>query len=382
MSSGPKFIVGMRAAILAGFISLALLSVVCPRLASTSATPAPSPEPQRRATAPGGAKAGRPAPRGADYAKFSHHTPPHRQECGACHKFPTANWKEVRKGDEAFPDVTDYPQHASCLNCHRQQFFSGPQPVICSTCHLTPSPRGGPRHPFPNPGEIFDASPKGQTTAPSFAVDFPHEKHKDLFENCATCHQLNQPQGEAKEEFATTPPKDLAETAFWLKKGTFMTAPRSHAACFTCHTEEGLKPASADCATCHKLRPAGENRLPPPARDDFDPGLAASQRVTDKRILLSWSQRETAKFRHEHPVHASVGCADCHNIAQLKTTEEGAPRAPISSCANCHAGDAESFINSEVEQKRARPAFQCSKCHLSNGRRPVPESHLNAAKKG
>lgn len=57
-----------------------------------------------------------------DYSNFSHPTHVVREKlaCGSCHKFPTNNWKEVRKGDAAFPDVAEFPEHATCLNCHRQ----------------------------------------------------------------------------------------------------------------------------------------------------------------------------------------------------------------------------------------------------------------------
>src|SRR6185369_9131277 len=61
-----------------------------------------------------------------DYTNFTHTTHVDKQKlaCGSCHKFPTKNWKEVRKGDAAFPDVTEFPEHTACLNCHRPQFFA------------------------------------------------------------------------------------------------------------------------------------------------------------------------------------------------------------------------------------------------------------------
>ncbi|MBK8302992.1 MAG: hypothetical protein IPK98_06175 [Chloracidobacterium sp.] len=61
-----------------------------------------------------------------------------------------------------------------------QQFFKGAKPNICSICHTNPSPRDSTRHPFPNPREIFDASPKGKTATSDFVVGFPHDKHIDI----------------------------------------------------------------------------------------------------------------------------------------------------------------------------------------------------------
>ena len=194
----------------------------------------------------------------------------------------------MRKGGAAFPDVTEYPEHASCVNCHRQQFFRGAQPTICSVCHANVSPRGGPRHPFPNPSEIFDASNKGRAAVSEFGISFPHDKHVDIVEgssdesepkSCAVCHKTYQPQGDSDEEFVTKPPKNLAEDAFWLKKGAFKTSPTSHATCFECHSEDsGLKPAPSDCGICHKLLPAGQRINLTEAHSDFDPKLAAIDR--------------------------------------------------------------------------------------------------------
>src|SRR5690349_24907747 len=80
----------------------------------------------------------RPTP--SDYSSFSHSTHVTKQKlaCDSCHKVPTRNWKEIRKGDAAFPDVAEFPEHASCLNCHRQQFFARERPVpkIRSNYHV------------------------------------------------------------------------------------------------------------------------------------------------------------------------------------------------------------------------------------------------------
>ena len=150
----------------------------------------------------------------AKYSSFQHDSKAHRLECGTCHKFPSANWDKVRSSETAFPDITDYPKHESCLGCHRAQFFRGRPPVICSICHTTPGPRGGPRHPFPNPRELFDVSRKGKTAPVSdFEISFPHDKHIEIVtgggvrssvfvnasfglaraaeESCGVCHTLS-----------------------------------------------------------------------------------------------------------------------------------------------------------------------------------------------
>ena len=77
---------------------------------------------------------------------FSHSTASHKKiNCASCHKNPTANWTSAR----GFPDVADYPGHASCIGCHRADFFRGNRPAICTICHVNVSPRGKARFAFP-----------------------------------------------------------------------------------------------------------------------------------------------------------------------------------------------------------------------------------------
>ena len=398
-------------------LSVGAVAFVCPRLTSTATEPlvAPSAQQRRRTQTPSRTSS---QPQRASYTEFSHRVAAHRKACDSCHKFPSANWKEVRKGDEAFPDITEYPQHASCLECHRQQFFSGARPNICSVCHVNVTPRGGARHPFPNPSESYDASPRGQTAVSDFQIYFPHDKHEGVVaartealeversarfvraslvsftlpshrqesddSSCSVCHQTYQPQGDEEEEFATPRPKDLPEEAFWLKRGTFKTTPTSHAKCFTCHsTDSGLTPASNDCAACHKLLAPGQTLRLAEAHDDFDPKLAASMGIRDRTILEKWSRRDTARFRHEWLPHAALTCNACHNVSALNTLDERRKKVSVLSCGGegtgCHIeSSSEGVLNLAVEKKRADPTFQCTKCHLDNGGRPLPESHVKA----
>lgn len=349
-----------------------------------------------------------------DYTNFDHASKPHQRDCASCHKFPSENWQQVRKGDAAFPDVTEYPQHASCLECHRTQFFARerPAPRICSVCHVAVTPRSTVRHPFPSLGEPFYASKKAAGFASDFRVNFPHEKHMALLGEllptfrsreggarfvrasygrgaaqdaaeankvCATCHQTYAPQGKSDAEFVTKPPKDLPDGAFWLKKGTFQTVPRDHASCFTCHSaDSGISPAPTDCATCHKLGPTV------PTHADFDPKLAA-QTGADNFMLSRWRRRDSAgAFRHEGGLHTELACTTCHKVETMDTTDDRTLRVPVMSCSGemgCHVtatADEGGALNFELEQRRSAPAFQCAKCHVQFGREQAPKSHTDA----
>lgn len=401
----------LRAAALTILIVLAGGAFVSPRIASNASEVEPQQRRARtkRSQAGGRRRAARTNTARRNYSKFSHAVPQHKEQaCNACHKFPTPNWNKVRSGEAAFEDVTDYPEHASCLNCHHEQFFSGARPIICTICHTNPSPRDSSRHPFPNPRELFDKSPKGQAASNEFQSYFPHDKHEGVFgmhrpdferdarerflrvswrttrsdtqatDSCSNCHQTYMPQGNSDDEFVTPPPKGLAEDTFWLKKGTFKTTPTSHEVCFTCHTaDSGLAPAQTDCATCHRLLPAG-----PTTRADFDPQLATRMGIKDKTILEKWREREAARFRHEWFSHAELSCAACHDVAKINTLDEKSKKVPVQSCggggAGCHIGEPDSALNEAVAKKGAEPSFVCTKCHVVLGREPAPASHSEA----
>jgi Cytochrome c7 and related cytochrome c len=346
-----------------------------------------------------------------DYAQFSHRTHAENQKlaCDSCHRFPSKNWKEVRTGDAAFADVSDFPEHSSCLNCHRQQFFARerPAPVICSNCHIKNSPRDTSRYLFPSLGDITDPAKKRREFVSEFGVGFPHDKHldvvgfnnldresKDVFvtasfqekkkdgppASCPVCHQTYQPQGNSSEEYVTKPPKNLGD-AFWLKKGTFKTIPNSHTVCFTCHnSDSGIAPDSKDCNVCHKLL-SSQTGL----RVDFDPKLAADMGITDRVMMARWSRRASAgAFRHEGGEHPDLNCMSCHSVATSNTLDLKTLKVRVRSCGGaegCHVTaktDDGGALNFEIDQKKKDPAFVCTKCHVVFGKSEVPQDHLKA----
>ncbi len=363
-----------------------------------------SQQPQKKVAAPK-------KPR-VDYAKFSHqtHAVTQKLECNSCHKVPAKNWKEVRTGDEAFPDVSDFPDHASCLNCHRQQFFARerPAPVICSNCHVKNSPRDTSRYLFPSLGDVTDPTKKRREFVSEFGVGFPHDKHLDVVgfnspalrkdsgwlvtvslqekkndgppKSCPVCHATYQPQGDSSEEYVTKAPKNLGD-AFWLKKGSFKTIPNSHTICFTCHNaDSGITPEPKDCNTCHKLL-----SLESGLRVDFDPKLAKDMGITDGMMLARWGRRSSAgAFRHEGGEHPALNCTGCHNVATFNTLDLKTLKVPVRSCGGaegCHitaTTDDGGALNFEIDQKKKDPAFVCTKCHIVFGKVGVPEGHLSA----
>jgi hypothetical protein len=402
-----------RTLTLALLLAAALAGVVCARVSSSAAG-----EPQRRRS-----RAQRRAPSRtqrprADYTNFTHTTAAHHKDsCDSCHKSPSDNWAQVRDASSAFPDITDYPEHDSCLSCHRQQFFRGARPAICTVCHTVVSPRSGTRHPFANPAATFARSLKGRTRVSEFAINFPHDIHQDVMarapqrdagrvlfvrtafapqeqakpskpNSCSVCHETYTLQ----HAIVAAPPAPADAKAVagasvpTLPAGLLKTTPTGHESCFNCHWQEGgEKPVSTDCAGCHKPLPKGTLR-PAPAGKDADPQLAARAGFTDPYIVEKLLRRDSVNFAHEEERHREIDCATCHTrIPALSTLDETTLKVPILSCgagSSCHIGaKPKRILNEEVDKKLADPNFQCVKCHYNLGREKPPRSHLDATGK-
>jgi hypothetical protein len=341
-----------------------------------------------------------------DYSIFSHltHVTTQKLSCDSCHKIPSKNWKEVRQGDAAFADVTDFPEHSTCLNCHRQQFFARqrPAPAICSNCHVKVTPRDTARFVFPSLGDV--AVGQRRDLSSEFSINFPHDKHLDVVArnpgprrsnaaaffltvgfqekadaaSCPVCHQTYQPQGKSDKEYVAEPPKNL-DDAFWLKKGSFKTLPNNHKTCFSCHNPDlGIEPVATNCDGCHKLGPAVRPKA------DFVMQTVA-QMGADQTMLREWGSRfSSGTFRHEGGDHPNLGCRSCHLIEVMKTVEPATFKVSMKSCGGadgCHitaTADDGGILNYEIDQKKAKPSFVCTKCHIEFGKAGIPQSHIKA----
>jgi hypothetical protein len=381
-----------------------LVLAISAQLAATSAAAG---EPQKRSRRSRSQKPKTPPKPKVDYTKFSHttHVVTQKLACSSCHKVPAKNFKEVRKGDAAFPDVTDFPEHAACLSCHKEQFFARerPAPSICSNCHIAVTPKDTTRWLFPSLGDVTDPKLKRREFISEFGVGFPHDKHIDvvglnfgrrqlfttvLFQekkpappkSCPVCHETYQPQGKSSEEYLVKPPKDIGDN-FWLKKGTFKTIPNSHTICFTCHSaDSGIAPEPKNCEMCHKLV------APMQLKVDFDPKRAAGMGA-DKLMLARWGRRQSAgAFRHEGGEHPDLSCLNCHKVDNeaFRTVDPKTMKVAVRSCGGaegCHittTADEGGALNFEIDSRKKDPKFVCTKCHVTFGSEPMPDNHPQA----
>lgn len=303
---------------------------------------------------------------------FSHSSAAHKKiTCAQCHKIPTGNWASARE----YPDVADFPGHASCINCHRREFFSGNRPAICADCHTNPGPRGAARFAFPV-----------KTRPTEFRTIFPHDVHQNLiadlhstpntedlggmfvkasfrpaddpveFNNCAICHKTPSASPRTADRKITfgEPLGTAAAHTFAPTAAFFKDNPSSHASCFNCHNQN-VKPTRTDCAGCHTIA------APTPR---------------------TWvAERYSLKFDHSYKDHANKDCTVCHvrivqnsNLATLVNADVPFMTCSTSSCHGSHIDDETAKREASITAGTA--AFQCTYCHTpAIGRYPIPSSH-------
>lgn len=306
--------------------------------------------------------------------QFSHNTKAHKTNCSSCHKMPTGNWVTAR----GYPDVADYPGHASCVGCHRNDFFRGNRPSICAGCHTNPGPSNARRFPFPVRSRsqefstifphdvhqnIIASNPKRDDVAVAHFVRVsftkPADDPKPEFNNCAICHQTPAKEPKFADRNLLVSQKPLTEAAantFRPTTAFFKDSPNTHASCFTCHYQNE-KPISTNCAGCHRLeRP-----------------------YTESNVITRYS----LKFEHQYKDHVNKDCTTCH----VRITQTGDLRkmldadVPILTCStsSCHGDEIGTEITArEKSVAEKQPIFQCSYCHTSTiGSFPIPASHIN-----
>ncbi len=337
--------------------------------------------------------------RGRTYNNFAHSLAAHRkQSCNSCHKSPTglSNAETADGTDYKYPNINDYPDHDSCLDCHRQQFFKGAKPAICSICHTKVSPRDKVRFAFPKANQ-----------AQEFTIRFPHDVHQDIiadgrkpapredgtqaahfvnakfifaaddkktdYNNCTICHAPAAAKvydTAARQPHLTALETGLVATSHREKVtavvGYFKGVPEGHDSCFSCHYSE-QKPTRTDCAGCH---------------------IPSSRPAMESSII----ERLSLKFNHEQRTENGTNphdkeCSSCHlritQSADLRTLD---PDVPIFTCATkgngCHSDEIKGEVDLRGEDLLAKQANaqhqikSCSYCHNSYvGSFQVPESH-------
>jgi hypothetical protein len=421
-----------RKAVMAVLAVVAALLFIYERASSTAVI-----EPQGRQKQTGRRRrppAQAPTKPARDYSLFTHAS--HRKDsngkelaCSSCHTIPSpAEPDKIAAATDPRIDM-GYPYHDSCLRCHRQQFYRGNFPVICTVCHTRVSPRLSSRdvYPqFPNPKRGSGIMER------EFPGYFPHGLHQSLMvknnppvretnerlsllrvsfnveqqekqpanppDVCATCH-LTDERGPV-----ALPLKGIQseETFKRIEADTFKTIPgesgtSAHASCFSCHWQ-AQKPTKDDCNGCHLSQSDYKARkleiTQPPA---FSP--SATRWFKDWPVALP--KRFSLKFRHNtHTLsfndntetnHHDVGCATCHiNITQMTTLNIVKADVPIMSCVPCHATDrggaipvgkdVRVTIYDEMRLKEEPGKnYTCVACHISPiGREQPPCSHYSA----
>ena len=272
-----------------------------------------------------------------DYSKFSHATKKHQAECKTCHTVPSKSWTK-------FPDITDYPDHADCVSCHRPQFFKGARPQICSVCHSKTSPRDEARYEFRNPVSRLQ-----------FTIEFPHDKHQDVIARLVRPRNAGVDLAHAQQQNYNN-----CTICHASQNATFKAAPVDHASCFNCHWKS-QQPVATNCNGCHK------------------PATPYNAATTPTRI--------SAKFIHEgggEKKNHVLECTACHiNITKSASLRGLKPDVPITACTECHNKDGlRQDVSKELAAIDKNKAFVCVYCHAADvGSKDPPVSHYLIAER-
>ncbi|HEX8634333.1 MAG TPA: cytochrome c3 family protein [Pyrinomonadaceae bacterium] len=372
-------IINLRFVTLVVFVSLAALICVYTRAASKEpggealaqgARTRRSPQTQTRRRPPRAPVAR--APR-VDYSKFSHATKGHFENCSSCHLIPS-----FQK-----PDIADYPDHPACINCHRQQFFRGARPVICSNCHTVTAPRGAARFEFPKRRE-----------ASQFSDIFPHASHiktttllqfakvsgkkMNIQATCMHCHKV--------DDVARKPPAGAPADAFAAPAGTYMTTPTSHATCFACHWQKGAEnreqpPLSTECAGCHKnlSKPlinapaltAAFGASPTGGTTGAPKFIAAVARGTLRTPVPTavQSAAQGTLAAHRTPMPPRISPKFVHELDPHRKRANDEGKEVAITCTQCHAGVRKAAtleaMRLKVNQVQLLPSCSTSACHTA-----------------
>jgi len=406
------------------FVSITAMICVYTRAASTESVEeaAAAAAAQRRGTqtrrrAPAAAR-----PR-VDYSKFSHATKGHFENCNSCHLIPSFEK----------PDVADYPDHPACIQCHRQQFFRGARPVICSNCHTVTSPKSEARFKFPKENEqsqFSDIFPHANHIKTTMLSQFKKnmESRGNLQATCNYCHK------ETLDPVVAGAPNPS------VRQATFMDTPTTHSSCFGCHWQKGVEnreqpPLATECSGCHNnnaktifqatalktainTSPAVQTK-PTTANTNTSANANTAVSILTPAMLqrrgLSpthqtlLSLRVSPKFVHalnntdakldphrtklnDEKKQVSITCLSCHTAARKASTLEAmrlksnqVQLMPSCSTSACHTSiasgsDRKRSVFGELLERNKDPKFDCAYCHAPpiSLNLEVPCSHYTA----
>ncbi|HJR07341.1 MAG TPA: cytochrome c3 family protein [Pyrinomonadaceae bacterium] len=368
---------------------------------------------QQRRRAPAAAAA---KPR-VDYSKFSHATKGHFENCASCHLIPSFEK----------PDVADYPDHPACINCHRQQFFRGARPVICSNCHTVVAPKSEARFKFPKenaPSQFSDIFPHANHIKTTMLSQFKKnmESRGNLQATCNYCHK------ETLDPVQPGAPKDA------VRQATFMDTPTTHSSCFGCHWQKGVEnreqpPLATECSGCHNnnaksmfqttalktaitTSPAVQT-TPTAANTNMEvtkvtPAMLQRRGLAPTHATLL-SLRVSPNFVHalnptdvkldphrtklnDEKKQVAITCLSCHTAARKATTLEAMRQKsnqvqlmPSCSTSACHTSiasgsDRKRSVFGELLERGKDAKFDCAFCHAPpiSLNPEVPCSHFTA----
>jgi predicted CXXCH cytochrome family protein len=224
---------------------------------------------------------------------------------------------------------TQFPGHASCVQCHNFAAMFFAKPAFCGICHA------GRAESLAQPG-LF-ASFQTARAASDFGIDFSHPAHRrplpaglSIVAAASRSAALRQAQ---LAEGAALRCTDCHARIASANAQEFSTE-SGHTVCFTCHLQKPAQaaadfPARNDCRGCHELTDGGQRQQ--------GPALWINFKVLDFRHAdHELDTRSVKKSEARQAKPADYLCVECHSAAANaeRLSDIKAPR--LGNCVSCH----------------------------------------------
>lgn len=186
-------------------------------------------------------------------------------------------------------------------------------------------------------------------------VEFPHEMHTYVTEDCASCHHHSS-EGETPSCNECHNPSSAKDLGIAGLKEAY------HGNCMGCHREMEMGPTG--CTECHA-------KQTPKASPEIQPTTRKSLKAGPETLILSRleTRYEPVVFSHEMHTILTEDCANCHHHS---------PPGQTPSCAECHGAP---FNPENLNLPGLKGAYhlQCMGCHKEMGA-PVGCTECHAKK--
>jgi hypothetical protein len=248
-------------------------------------------------------------------SSFDHGSKKHRTlNCSVCHKVSVDQ-----------PNVTKFPGHVACINCHNLAVEALFKPAQnCGICHskLPVSKRAT---------YMLDFVTKTRQLKSDFGIDFSHPSHRKPVP--ADVMFVRSPESKFKVAIGASPKCDDCHQRIETRRADVMemVIEKGHSTCFQCHGEKPASPRQKfpymnDCGQCHDLQGAKSPHLY---------GIVKTFHHEDHEIYNDTRPVRKVEYRVKPSDYL---CVECHKTVDTAKALSDIKLPEEATCNLCHNG--------------------------------------------